>query len=84
MNSPRFKVGDKVIAIKYRGDRLPTPHSQKGYPKINQIVTINEIVTYGRDYIYWFNECKNGMFEEELENPEIYNSPLYKALREEN
>jgi hypothetical protein len=84
MNSPRFKVGDKVIRVGYY---------------TNQIVTIIQIIDHRKELKFFtvlnMPEVTNCLWAYELDNngkawdyqlvlAEVYHSPLSLALQENN
>ena len=66
-----FKVGDEVIVYKKENNYHVTKNGYKG-----RIVQIYEDVYYLDDYL---NVSKKDCYP-----PEVYNSPLFKLMREED
>lgn len=77
----KFKQGDKVIF--YRNANEYSSYSHSVY-KINQILTIKKHYQ-SRSYLnLWVvEEGKCVVYENEIELADVYNSPLYQALRED-
>lgn len=77
-----FKVGDRVVVIVNR-DVFPTDKTLIG--KTFEIIRIR---TYDNDDAssseYYVANDKSHFFNNEIILEEVYNSPLYKALREED
>jgi hypothetical protein len=72
----KFKVGDRVVVTKAIKSSITLDNYKVGEELI--IERVNECTHYT------LHSIKNGacaVFEEELEFPFIYNSPLYNALK---
>lgn len=85
MNKPRFKIGDKVCCPGFFNNRIIT------IEKIHDLTVAVRNVGglpdkfYKNPFRYSFKEEKTGRgaWDFELIEPEIYNSPLWKALAED-
>ena len=74
----KFKVGDQVIVVNGPG-LLPSQIDQVG-----KTLTILSIDEYGPDLYEIYLDDYNAYYDaDELEFPEVYNSPLYKAMKED-
>jgi hypothetical protein len=78
----RFKVGDWVVVTKYADgeEKWITENNPKRCYKIGQSFKIKSIAGWG---VVWGSK-ESGKFEDCLELKAIYNTPLYKAMREED
>lgn len=73
MAMSKFKVGDKVVVLKSFGLLIS---QKKLVGETTHIVGLNLP-------LYKTTNCSTGFMEYELEFADVYNSPLYQALKEE-
>ena len=67
-----FKVGDEVIVYNRKNNYTVTKNGYKG-----QIVRID-------DYEYYIDDYYLSVSKKDCYSPEVYNSPLFKLMREED